>query len=630
MTLANSLALTLLAAVCSSSAPRLVPLALLLLAGRCEAAGTICNNSVPCSSGCPTSVYGTSLCDGTFTGTVVYLSGYNRGLSGTIPPQLGDISQLKELYLGGNSISGTIPSETGKLSQLERLSLHGWATTRCTATRCFATEYLYLGSNHLSGTIPARLGDISGLGELRLYNNRLSGTIPADTGKLSQLTWLYLYNNRLSGTVPAQLGDISGLSELDMSDNQLAYPRSSEERDEYNRAMRICRGAGSATCLGVPPDGCSAFADVKLSVTDPNKCVLCDDQTAGLVLVGVCILIGIVALAAFVCFIVRHPAALKRWVSTAAILINHAQTASILASMRLDWPRSLLAIASALKLNLLMLPSAGCFVGGEDGSSFEQYAIYASSAMLLLLLAPILTRHVALCRRRLDIADTAELVLSLIYSLLFTFGWSLVLDYLAYAPDDFQRMVDIASYGDGSALFTVPVLGALLLVLLIRSFGNVLAFKRGLSSGVWRRPNSCAACCGPRPIPPRRLERQVAYLVGRFARHAPRWAAPCQLRQLLVLLLAYTSDVVFVTTDNFDTAEETFDAVRYAIATVAIAVTLVFWRLHRRALPFAFVKRPVGEATALACTEGCCLTYEATRESTSLFWVARFLSFFPT
>jgi len=64
MTLANSLVLTLLAAVCSSSA-RLVPLALLLLADRCEAYGTICDNSVSCSSGCPTGVYGTSLCDGT-------------------------------------------------------------------------------------------------------------------------------------------------------------------------------------------------------------------------------------------------------------------------------------------------------------------------------------------------------------------------------------------------------------------------------------------------------------------------------------------------------------------------------------------------------------------------------------
>ena len=241
--------------------------------------------------------------------------------------------------------------------------------------------------------------------------------------------------------------------------------------------------------------------------------------------------------------------------------------------------------------------------------------------ILLLLLAPILVRHVALCRRRLDIADTAELVLSLIYSLLFTFGWSLVLEFVAYAVDDFERIFECevdgferpCVTGIPPAFFTEPALGALLLVVLIRFFGNVLAFKRGVNSGVWRRhTNPCFACRSSersqsfgRPIPPRRLERQVAYLVGRFARHAPRWQIVIWLRQLLVLLLAYTSDVVFVTTDNFDTAEETFDAVRYAIATVAIAVTLVFWRLHRRALPFAFVKRPVGEATALACTEGC-------------------------
>eukprot|EP00315_Gephyrocapsa_oceanica_P014276 CAMPEP_0185368220 /NCGR_PEP_ID=MMETSP1364-20130426/14869_1 /TAXON_ID=38817 /ORGANISM="Gephyrocapsa oceanica, Strain RCC1303" /LENGTH=271 /DNA_ID=CAMNT_0027968889 /DNA_START=11 /DNA_END=823 /DNA_ORIENTATION=+ len=53
---------TLLAAVCSSSAPRLAPLALLLLANRCEAAGTVCHNSKY-----------SSLCDGTFTGTEVVL-----------------------------------------------------------------------------------------------------------------------------------------------------------------------------------------------------------------------------------------------------------------------------------------------------------------------------------------------------------------------------------------------------------------------------------------------------------------------------------------------------------------------------------------------------------------------------
>ncbi|EOD06359.1 hypothetical protein EMIHUDRAFT_219214 [Emiliania huxleyi CCMP1516] len=149
-----------LTAACSSSAPPLFPLTLLLLADRCEAAGTACDNNVPCSSGCPTGEYGTSLCDGTFTGTRVDLD--NQELSGTIPPQLGDNSQLRELYLDGNAVSGTIPADMRRLWQLQNLYLHG---------------------------------------------NSISGTIP-ETDKWWQLKELYLYNNDISGTVPSQLKDL--------------------------------------------------------------------------------------------------------------------------------------------------------------------------------------------------------------------------------------------------------------------------------------------------------------------------------------------------------------------------------------------------------------------------------------
>mmetsp|Transcript_44774 Transcript_44774/g.145479 ORF Transcript_44774/g.145479 Transcript_44774/m.145479 type:complete len:727 (+) Transcript_44774:1862-4042(+) len=254
--------------------------------------------------------------------------------------------------------------------------------------------------------------------------------------------------------------------------------------------------------------------------------------------------------------------------------------------MRLEWPLSLLAIASPLKLDLLMLPSANCLIGAEDNSVFEAYTVYASSAVLVLLLAPLLVKYFALCRRRLAIADTAELLLSLIYSLLFTFAWSIVLELVPYAG---ANGLDYVGYdmdvGTPVLMVPVAVLGALLLVLLLRFSGNVRAFKRGVKSGVWRRPNSCegSACCGTGPIPPRRLERLVAYLVGRFARHAPRWQIVIWLRQFLLLLLAFTSNVLFDAT-----TETTFNAGRYAIAALAIAVTLVFWHLHRRALPFAF------------------------------------------
>jgi len=205
MTLAN---LTLLAAVCSSSA-RLVPLALLLLADRCEAYGTICDNSVSCSSGCPTGVYGTSLCDGTYTGTEVDLN--SQGLSGTIPPQLGDISLLKHLSLEGNSISGTIPAEMSKLSQLKYVRLYNNIISGTIPSDMGKLSQLYnlwLNNNAISGTIPPETGKLSQLNILSLNTNSISGTIPSETGKLSQLTCLQLYNNNISGTVPPELSDL--------------------------------------------------------------------------------------------------------------------------------------------------------------------------------------------------------------------------------------------------------------------------------------------------------------------------------------------------------------------------------------------------------------------------------------
>ena len=44
-------------------------------------------------------------------------------LSGTIPPELGDLTALASLDLEGNQLSGTIPTELGNLTALTSLSL---------------------------------------------------------------------------------------------------------------------------------------------------------------------------------------------------------------------------------------------------------------------------------------------------------------------------------------------------------------------------------------------------------------------------------------------------------------------------------------------------------------------------
>ena len=424
----------------------------------------------------------------------------------------------------------------------------------------------------VEGSYPSLQLDLPGYG--------LSGTIPPELGSNAQLTRIDLSSNRLSGSLPAQLGNLVSLASLDLRGNLLSYPRSNAARAEYDLATRNCRGLGT-NCLGIPPDSCSAFANAIPSVTDPNDCVVCDDSITGLIIIGVCVIAGVIALALFVRFVIRYPLAMKRWVSSAAILINHAQMASIVASMRLDWPYSLRAIASALRFDLLIFPSASCLLK----ASFKAYVLSASSGVLVLLLTPIFVKSTAIQCRRFAIADTAELVLSIIYSLFFTFAFGLVLKYVVYVAYD----------SPGTETVTTSLLIVLALGLLFRFAANVSAFKHGVAEGVWQHPTWRSTFLGKQavalesaeraalPIFPRRLERQVAYLVGRFARHAPRWQIIIWLRQILLLLLVFVSDILAEVLPA-----TTFSAVRYAVASSAMIVVFVFWHLHRRALPFAY------------------------------------------
>ncbi len=121
-------------------------------------------------------------------------------LGGSIPSQLGNLSQLKHILLYQNQLSGSIPSQLGNLSNLIFLELSG---------------------NNLSGSIPSQLGNLSNLEELRLSDNRLSGSIPSQLSNLSELDFLVLSNNQLSGSIPSQLGNLSSLNFLFLDNNQL-------------------------------------------------------------------------------------------------------------------------------------------------------------------------------------------------------------------------------------------------------------------------------------------------------------------------------------------------------------------------------------------------------------------------
>ncbi len=128
------------------------------------------------------------------------LGGFSGGLTGTIPPQIGNLANLRSLYLFQTGLKGKIPGQLGELANLQRLILAG---------------------NDLTGSIPPELGNLGNLWDLQLDENKLTGAIPGELAGLAKLQRLYLAGNELTGSIPARLGDLVHLAELDLGRNRL-------------------------------------------------------------------------------------------------------------------------------------------------------------------------------------------------------------------------------------------------------------------------------------------------------------------------------------------------------------------------------------------------------------------------
>ena len=149
------------------------------------------------------------------------------GFAGAVPNELGRLQNLRSLQLNGAGLTGSIPTELGNLSNLGLLSLQiNRLTGSIPVSLCnlIKLEVLVISYNELTGEIPSCLGELSNLIWLSLEENQLTGRIPPELGQLSNLQDLSLHNNRLTGTVPPQLGNLSSLTDLYLHNNRLTDP----------------------------------------------------------------------------------------------------------------------------------------------------------------------------------------------------------------------------------------------------------------------------------------------------------------------------------------------------------------------------------------------------------------------
>ncbi|EFH40272.1 leucine-rich repeat family protein, partial [Arabidopsis lyrata subsp. lyrata] len=179
------------------------------------------------------------------------------GFSGQIPESVGSLEQLIKLALNSNKFNGTIPASVGRLSKLDWFDIDdnriegelpiSNGTSSPGLDMLLQTQHFHFGKNKLSGDIPEKLfssnmklihvlfndnqftgkipkslGLVTTMLVIRLDTNRLSGDIPPSLNNLTRLDQLHLANNKFTGSLP-NLASLTVLDEIDVSNNTLEF-----------------------------------------------------------------------------------------------------------------------------------------------------------------------------------------------------------------------------------------------------------------------------------------------------------------------------------------------------------------------------------------------------------------------
>jgi len=133
-------------------------------------------------------------------GCVISIELPSNNLIGSIPEDIGDISNLEILDLNGNNINQII-SEVGTLIKL---------------------KYLDLSDCQLNGIIPSSFWNLVNIEHLDISNNALNGNIPDEISNYIKATHLYFSNNNLDGPLTPQLLSLENLIAFHIDNNNLS------------------------------------------------------------------------------------------------------------------------------------------------------------------------------------------------------------------------------------------------------------------------------------------------------------------------------------------------------------------------------------------------------------------------
>ncbi len=213
---------------------------------------------------------------------VSHIQLYENNLTGGIPAQLGNLTNLQGLYLYGNQLTGGIPTQLGNLTNLQYFDLEGNQLTSSIPSQLgnlTNLQQLWLQGNQFTGSIPSQLGNLTNLQYLDLEGNQLTGGIPTQLGNLTNLESLLLDNNQLTGGIPTELGNLTKLQAewLDLRWNAL-YTTDSALRAFLNSKQE---GGDWESTQTVAPTGVTAGSPTATSLTVSWTPIAYTDDTGG-------------------------------------------------------------------------------------------------------------------------------------------------------------------------------------------------------------------------------------------------------------------------------------------------------------------------------------------------------------
>ncbi|KAH7576076.1 hypothetical protein JRO89_XS02G0287100 [Xanthoceras sorbifolium] len=178
---------------------------------------------------------------------VVALNISYLGLTGTIPPQLGNLSFLASLAINNNSFYGSLPDELARLHRLKYVNFnhnqlsgnvpssifnmssmqeirlkHNLFSSIVNISSCGSNLMLLdLSENMFEGEIPSFISKCRQLQRLTMSSNNFSGSIPRAFGNLTEIRMLLIEDTKLQGEIPYEISNLHNLEFLALADNYL-------------------------------------------------------------------------------------------------------------------------------------------------------------------------------------------------------------------------------------------------------------------------------------------------------------------------------------------------------------------------------------------------------------------------